>query len=1146
MSDTAYPVNAGLSTENTADDSVFTGRTRVFDAINSWIGTRSDRIFLLSGPAGSGKSAIARRLVDLSQAGAAPNGWSHLQPGCISFAHFCQAFRDSTLRPLRVIEQWAGKLATQHEICRQALLKPDYLRDTNLSVNVHVQEATPGANVYGAQVSVIVEGEINPSDAFDHLVRRPLEQLFQSGYPNTMLVLFDALDESFSLAVRFGLVSLLARADLPHRVRFILTSRSDPRVLEAFGAASLDLGNPQDIDDVRVYCLERLASGTESKRSPIANRVAKAAAGNFLFARYVIDDLLRDGTRLEALPDSFPIPATLEDLYSEFLHRELATQDEDWSRKYRPILAALSVARGDGLSTTQIASITGVQESAVRDSLRVCAQYLTGVWPEGPFRIYHHSFRDFLNHRHHTIEYESNQLVANYFVSAHHDEWQKSDDYGLTYTPAHLTAALRESPDNRQRKHLAQQLASTLCDLDFMQSKVYRKGVDSYLRDLSEASEALADMPEVLAVDSVRRILDREAHYLRVWMPDANPSFLLQQFHNRAASLGLVGLSSAAGAELDAANDFHLRVRWRKGGESSRLLRTFTEHSGLVTAVDVMADGRVVTGASDNTIRVWDPEIGASEPPLKTDEWVWSISAKDHVVVAGIDDGSLVVWNRVSGRVDSYRADSRPIHRLVFTSDGTLVSASDDSIRVWDLKSGESTILFRDQRRGRALLPDGEGRLLAGSVDGCVRRWDVHSGAEELLYRHGEAVVSIAMARGGRIISAAPDSLVIWDPISGKTTPILGLGNGINALLVLDGDRLITGSEDHTIKILDLATWQLEPLYGHFLAVNGLALTSKRRLVSVSDDSTAKVWDVTSPSSQTDVESVHRSSVYPVGVTPDRTMVSGSADCTVKLWDFESGRLKSTLSGHRGPVDGIAVTPQGQVISTGGWSFEPEKCSVLSWDLLSGEAEPMAFDANWPDMLMSTPDGNVVGATRRGVLLIWELNPRPDLSKVIQLNRSTRSHGDRLLFSLSVARDGRIAAGWDDATITLTDPQTEETEAIVVGSEITHTAIIATSDGGLIVGSSDGKIRILGRSGRLQELRGHKGVVHALALEDDRFLLSGSHDKTLRLWDLSAGTLLAVVGLDGAPQGVATASPRNFLIGDVTGAVYRLEVHQPR
>ena len=134
-----------------------------------------------------------------------------------------------------------------------------------------------------------------------------------------------------------------------------------------------------------------------------------------------------------------------------------------------------------------------------------------------------------------------------------------------------------------------------------------------------------------------------------------------------------------------------------------------------------------------------------------------------------------------------------------------------------------------------------------------------------------------------------------------------------------DGNRVVTGSEDHTARVWDPATGTtVATLKGHASSVNSVAFSPDgRRVVTGSDDRTARVWDAATGAEVAALKG-HTGGVYSAGYSPDgRRIVTGSEDRTVRVWDPVTGAEMAVLKGHTEGVFAAAFSPDGRWIVTG-------------------------------------------------------------------------------------------------------------------------------------------------------------------------------------------------------------------------------------
>ena len=396
----------------------FVGREWVFAQVRGFL-SGPPGTFILRGDPGTGKTAVAARLAQAS-CGRASAESLPVRPvvaeGTISAAVFCRAGK--TFVP-ELIKDLSGQLAKSVDGFDRAFLaslpetsvKPTLSQFAVKDVHVETGDVHKGAKVTGVALNfAIAINALSDDDgeAFKQAVAVPLRRLRELDAAQLIVLLVDAVDEAAAVGKVNTFSRLLATLDGVH---LIVTCRPDARVLTDFRNAEhkvdLVVDSPLGDDDVHEYVRNRLrGQGPESVIAVLAGRIAKEAAGNFLYAFYVTGTLVQSGSLAgmdEKAARGLPLPTGgLPGVYEDFLDRQIGGHEAGWAEKLRPVLAPLCVALGDGFTSAQLRAIasrlTGWDFSLTkaRDITRDAGQFLDGPHPDGPFRVYHQSFARFL------------------------------------------------------------------------------------------------------------------------------------------------------------------------------------------------------------------------------------------------------------------------------------------------------------------------------------------------------------------------------------------------------------------------------------------------------------------------------------------------------------------------------------------------------------------------------------------------------------------------------------------------------------------------------------------------------------------------------------------------------------------------------
>jgi len=307
-----------------------------------------------------------------------------------------------------------------------------------------------------------------------------------------------------------------------------------------------------------------------------------------------------------------------------------------------------------------------------------------------------------------------------------------------------------------------------------------------------------------------------------------------------------------------------------------------------------------------------------------------------------------------------------------------------------------------------------------------------------IMIGHDKAVRSVAaLPDGVRVLSGSEDNTIrLWNLHTGAELRRFDHPDFVEAVAVLrDGRWAISGSGDHTMRLWDLATGaELRRFPGHSGTVSSLAaLPDGSRALSGSHDHTERLWDL-----ETGVElrrfERHQLGVNAVAALPDgRRALSGSADRTMRLWDLETGaELRRFDVGDM--VYSVAPFPDWRRALSGS-----EDKIVRLWDLDTG-AELRRFQGHtgaiWSVAVLRDGERALSGAFD-GTLRLWDIG-EPGDKRLVRYFVSFSQKDKRLKDDLLERLEERFAAaanyrfvGWQDQHIGLGSNWHQEIQAAI-------------------------------------------------------------------------------------------------------------------
>jgi WD40 repeat protein len=258
----------------------------------------------------------------------------------------------------------------------------------------------------------------------------------------------------------------------------------------------------------------------------------------------------------------------------------------------------------------------------------------------------------------------------------------------------------------------------------------------------------------------------------------------------------------------------------------------------------------------------------------------------------GRNDPRIEIWDlQQEKRIRHWKTYQNRVLALTFSPDGnTLVSSADGgAIEVWDVQEGELLHRFLEHTSNvlsLAISPDGR-NLVSGGLDG-IRLWDLRDRQLIRVLLNLQPIYSVAFRGDGQLIAAGTHqgNIILWPVIPDEGTAIVGNplatsfrhDRGITTLdFTPDGDRLISGSFDATIKCWDLVN---------------------RELVYTLVD--------------------HPSWIKSLKINPNGQLFASASQDGIRFWNLETGEAVGLISSESDWAQAIAWYPDGLTLATGG------------------------------------------------------------------------------------------------------------------------------------------------------------------------------------------------------------------------------------
>ena len=1087
-------------------------RSEVHESLMGYVSGSEERVLLLTGPPGSGKSSVLANLA----------------------------------RQLRTGSQGS---------------------DPTLRVLPHFVGAADSGGFHGfaRKVLAFLELEYEPQPDIGEITARLRLALSQVPEDQRLVIIVDAVDQALSEEAGEWRLDWIPSV-LPGNVRVIVSSVND--LDQSAGRSMADRVRFREMEVGLLSDEERLAIATTVPAiaaktlddAQLKLLLENPATRNPLFLRVALEELRGFGS-FERLTDrirAFPEPGHGDEVIALF-GQVLARIEEDFgSGLTRHVLGLLAVARR-GLSESELRDL--VQDMiGAEDLFPVLRQLRPYLMHRGSVLTFFHDALEKATRERYlageALQQKAHRRLATYFE-------HEADFIGAV-------ASAERIPNERKVEELPHQLlaagqgarlAALLEELSFVEAKVASGRTHELAGDYERAAEALGALHpkarnlSILSATLLKAIGFLERHpeavfqvswnnawwydapatsdYYRV-MPESEPAY--------------VPPWSAEGPKLSS-----LMERWQedhRARDSRPWLRTLFPPHDLYAPPHRVLRGR-------------RPDRDRSS---KMHTARWSPSG-DHL--AGIDEDAVLIWE-MKGASDPIRlpSDGKRLLDFAWSANGRLASLyRDGSVHLWD----PSTPLFperleampKDRRADPTVIewsPIAD-VLAVGSEYGHVTVWS----------RLDEVVDAKHLAQEGHILTLAwhpsrraiatggtQGTVRVWELEGGQSHIDLLAENAARVTHVAwspDGTMLAAACDDQTgdkfVYDRVIRVWTLSDpdhpveLRGHTGTLTHLSWDpGGGYLASVAEGQPyVSIWDSGSNWQEKRVNLGGRSWIRDFSWSSIDLRFAVSRSDVVEIWDLASRRRTHVLSGHGGPVLCVAWSPIESRVASGS-----SDGTVRVWDPReAGEPlMPLGHTSEIKHVAWAPEDNRFITMSEDGALWLWSPSMR---RPPVEIRGRSEGLNLRNLVAAEWSPGGdRIAAVADPGTVEILTLDTEEAPTPLPGHSGAFMVSWSHSGAQVATASLDANtVRVWGTQGGAQLLAEleHDTAVDCVAWSpSDGQLATGCSDlvprSSVRVWAFAEGPPKLVQTFQGGANHLAWSPTGALLAGACSDQVVRI------